>query len=165
MGGFLRQAFIGLVREELSRVTFALTLRASSVCGSNDVAGPTKYSKKGGWLNGGKSVLPSIALIVLCLWAAGANDQAYAGAGRPNAAAEIHYRNTAPGVAYVGSKACATCHATIYQEYIHTDMAQSMSLPHRAPGTGKPESSRHSLQCQTESILSNLSARGRFLGK
>ena len=78
----------------------------------------------------GKSVLPSIALIVLCLWTAGASDQAYAG-GRPNPVAS--YRNTAPGVAYVGSKACATCHATIYQEYVHTDMAQSMSLPHERP--------------------------------
>ncbi|HXW15864.1 MAG TPA: cytochrome c3 family protein [Terriglobia bacterium] len=78
-----------------------------------------------------KHFLPSIALIVLCLWAAGCNDQAYAGGGCPKGVAPISYRNTAPGVAYVGSKACAACHATIYQEYIHTDMAQSMSLPHQ----------------------------------
>ena len=67
----------------------------------------------------------------MCLWVAGATDQAYAGGGRPNAAAQTSYRNTAPGVAYVGSKACATCHATIYLEHIHTDMAQSMSPPHQ----------------------------------
>ena len=51
----------------------------------------------------------------------------------PEPQLRLHYRNTAPGVAYVGSKACATCHATIYQEYVHTDMAQSMSLPHERP--------------------------------
>ncbi len=34
-----------------------------------------------------------------------------------------------PGVAYVGSKACAECHPDIYQSYLKTDMGRSMSLP------------------------------------
>jgi tetratricopeptide repeat protein len=37
--------------------------------------------------------------------------------------------NTAPGIEYVGSKACGQCHAGIYDEYIRTDMGRSMSLP------------------------------------
>lgn len=45
--------------------------------------------------------------------------------GEPRAVA---YRNTAPGVGYVGSKACAACHRDIYDEYIKTGMGQSMSL-------------------------------------
>ncbi len=43
------------------------------------------------------------------------------------------YLNTAPGVGYVGSKVCGKCHTTIYQSYIHTDMAHSMSLPAECP--------------------------------
>lgn len=38
------------------------------------------------------------------------------------------YRNTAPGVAYIGSRACAGCHQKIYQNYIHTAMGRSMAL-------------------------------------
>lgn len=44
-------------------------------------------------------------------------------------AATVVYRNTAPGVAYVGSQVCAGCHADIYQSYLKTDMGRSMSLP------------------------------------
>jgi tetratricopeptide (TPR) repeat protein len=39
------------------------------------------------------------------------------------------FRNTAPGVRYIGSKICAGCHATIYQQFSHTDMARSTALP------------------------------------
>ena len=39
------------------------------------------------------------------------------------------YRNTAPDVRFVGSRACRECHAAIYQSYAATDMARSMSLP------------------------------------
>lgn len=39
------------------------------------------------------------------------------------------YLNTLPGVRYVGSKACAPCHAGIYQEYLKTAMGRSMLLP------------------------------------
>lgn len=42
---------------------------------------------------------------------------------------EVKYLNTVPGVAYVGSKVCGTCHRPIYDQYIRTDMARSMSLP------------------------------------
>lgn len=40
-----------------------------------------------------------------------------------------HYSNTVPGVRYVGSKACAMCHAAIYREYRKTAMGRSMTLP------------------------------------
>jgi hypothetical protein len=38
------------------------------------------------------------------------------------------YRNTSPGIAYVGSNVCAGCHAEIYSRYTGTDMGRSMSL-------------------------------------
>jgi Doubled CXXCH motif (Paired_CXXCH_1) len=40
-----------------------------------------------------------------------------------------HFDNTAPGVGYAGSKACATCHPSIYTNFEKTDMGRSMSLP------------------------------------
>jgi len=39
------------------------------------------------------------------------------------------FRNTIPGVAYLGSKVCSECHADIYLSYLKTDMGRSMSLP------------------------------------
>src|SRR5947207_8525726 len=51
------------------------------------------------------------------------------------------YRNTAPGVAYLGSRACAVCHKDIYNRYVKTDMGRSMSRPahpshlEKGPGT------------------------------
>ena len=41
----------------------------------------------------------------------------------------IQFRNAVPGVGYVGSKACAECHADIYERYFKTDMSHAMSLP------------------------------------
>ena len=38
------------------------------------------------------------------------------------------YRNTAKGVAYVGSKVCAGCHAKVYESYKKTDMGRSMAV-------------------------------------
>ena len=38
------------------------------------------------------------------------------------------YLNTKPGVAYVGSEACKTCHPDIWATYSRTDMGRSMSL-------------------------------------
>lgn len=46
--------------------------------------------------------------------------------GRP---ASTQYLNTLPGVSYVGSSACAGCHKQVYENYIHSDMAQALSLP------------------------------------
>ncbi|MGH9444334.1 MAG: tetratricopeptide repeat protein [Terriglobia bacterium] len=40
-----------------------------------------------------------------------------------------HYLNASPGVNYVGSKACARCHANLYTEYSQTLMGRSMVLP------------------------------------
>ena len=37
------------------------------------------------------------------------------------------FRNNAPGVKFVGSAACATCHQDIYDEYARTDMARTIS--------------------------------------
>jgi hypothetical protein len=48
-------------------------------------------------------------------------------AATPQAGKTI-YRNVAPGVEYVGSTACAGCHAGIFNEYEKTDMGRSMSL-------------------------------------
>lgn len=39
------------------------------------------------------------------------------------------YLNTAPGVRYVGSKACAPCHTDIYRQYFQTVMGRSMVPP------------------------------------
>jgi Cytochrome c554 and c-prime len=39
------------------------------------------------------------------------------------------FRNAAPSVHYVGSNMCKACHSNIYQQYSHTDMAHSTSLP------------------------------------
>ena len=39
----------------------------------------------------------------------------------------VDYRNTAPGVAYLGSRVCAGCHEDIYDRYFRTDMGRSMS--------------------------------------
>ena len=49
------------------------------------------------------------------------------------------YLNSAPGVLYLGSKACASCHPQIYEEYRRTDMGRSFaeasatSLPNGVP--------------------------------
>jgi len=40
----------------------------------------------------------------------------------------IEFRNTAPGVDYVGSQVCAGCHRGIYDRYLKTGMGRSMSL-------------------------------------
>jgi len=41
----------------------------------------------------------------------------------------LTFRNTAPGVHYVGSKLCAGCHSPIYQQFSRTSMARSTFLP------------------------------------
>ncbi|HXE13895.1 MAG TPA: hypothetical protein VN633_17335 [Bryobacteraceae bacterium] len=38
-------------------------------------------------------------------------------------------RNTAPGVGYVGSEACASCHRQIYNKYVKTAMGRSITVP------------------------------------
>jgi hypothetical protein len=44
-------------------------------------------------------------------------------------ATSLVWRNTAPGVDYVGSKACASCHRQIYDSYKKTAMGRSITLP------------------------------------
>ena len=45
-----------------------------------------------------------------------------------DAAENLAYGNTAPGVAYVGSRMCAGCHPKIYRDYIRTAMGRSMDV-------------------------------------
>jgi hypothetical protein len=51
-----------------------------------------------------------------------------ASGGHPDTASII-YRNTAPGVGFVGSEVRGGCHTEIYQTFLKTDMGRSMSLP------------------------------------
>ena len=46
------------------------------------------------------------------------------------------FRNTAPGVHYVGSKVCRGCHAAIYETFSKTDMGNSMFPPGRLSELG-----------------------------
>src|SRR6516162_7040282 len=39
----------------------------------------------------------------------------------------LRYRNTEPGVKYVGDRACAACHESIAQSYAHHPMGQSFA--------------------------------------
>ncbi len=41
----------------------------------------------------------------------------------------VIYRNTAPGIRYVGTRVCATCHQQIASRYNSTAMGRSMTLP------------------------------------
>jgi tetratricopeptide (TPR) repeat protein len=64
------------------------------------------------------------------------------------------FRNTAPGVRYVGSKMCVGCHSAIYQSFSRTDMARSTSLPGKVAELGwltKPVdifNEKHNRHCQ-----------------
>ncbi len=42
------------------------------------------------------------------------------------------YRNTAPGVGYVGSDRCGSCHVEIYDSFVRSEMGRSMSMPDAA---------------------------------
>lgn len=53
----------------------------------------------------------------------------FAGDASPKGVQPATYRNTVPGVAYLGSQSCAPCHESIYKSYMRTRMAHSMSLP------------------------------------
>jgi hypothetical protein len=80
-------------------------------------------------------LLPLLALLVTTVpvHSAGLQPDITSNAG-PMAARETktlrgdrHYLNSQPSVGYVGSKACAACHAEIYHEYVQTAMARSMT--------------------------------------
>lgn len=73
-----------------------------------------------------KSIRPLFFLIVFLglPQALGARNNPAASQGRAP-----QYYNAAPGVRYVGSKVCASCHAGIYQRYRKTAMGRSMALP------------------------------------
>ena len=51
------------------------------------------------------------------------------------AAAPLVFRNTGPDIAYVGSKACAGCHSSIYQKYQRTAMGRSITRAETVPLT------------------------------
>ena len=44
------------------------------------------------------------------------------------AAEPVVYRNTAPGIGYTGSSACAGCHPKIWRDYARTAMGRSIAL-------------------------------------
>lgn len=50
-----------------------------------------------------------------------------------SAGGESAYRNTSPGVAYVGSGACKDCHRAEYDQYRQTPHAQAASTPENRP--------------------------------
>ncbi len=57
--------------------------------------------------------------------ASGGPERTSADGAQANAA--VTYENSAPGIAYVGSKVCAGCHQNVYDQYMKTDMGRSMS--------------------------------------
>ena len=52
------------------------------------------------------------------------------GAAVPQATPDVSgpptYRNTAPGIAYVGTKLCGQCHENILRKYLNTDMGRAL---------------------------------------
>ena len=66
------------------------------------------------------------ASCALLLFQAGLRGQT--NSGRRVEAKTPVYANTVRGVGYVGSGACATCHANIYEKFMTTDMGRSMAL-------------------------------------
>ncbi len=67
----------------------------------------------------------SIAVLI----AVGIGGPASAGPSCAEPQAQLRFRNTAPEVAYIGSRACKLCHPDIYAAYRRTAMGRSMSLP------------------------------------
>ena len=49
---------------------------------------------------------------------------------------EPGFRNTTPGVRYLGSNVCKGCHLPIFEEFSRTDMGHSTSLPNRLVDLG-----------------------------
>jgi hypothetical protein len=66
------------------------------------------------------------ALVVMSAWQSSA--QSLSSKGNDSG---VTFRNTSPGVRYVGSKVCRACHSDIYEQYSRTDMGRSTSLPRR----------------------------------
>lgn len=79
----------------------------------------------------GSRVFSPVALSLFLLLSA--LPAASARVSQPPDLAALQFRNTVPGVAYVGSKVCASCHSQIYTSYARTDMGRSMSLPSERP--------------------------------
>ncbi|HEV2498296.1 MAG TPA: tetratricopeptide repeat protein [Terriglobia bacterium] len=75
------------------------------------------------------------AAALLCLLPALTLGAREAAAQGHRGAAAVAYLNTESGVKYVGSKACAECHAGIYNEYVKTAMGQSMTVPADDPAS------------------------------
>ena len=71
---------------------------------------------------------PLLICALAPLLAATGQDLPVATPATVQAAGKTTYRNTSPGVDYVGSNVCAGCHPDIFNEYIKTDMGRSMSL-------------------------------------
>ena len=54
----------------------------------------------------------------------------------PKQAPNPHFSNTSAKVHYLGSKQCAGCHSTIYQQFSRTDMGRSMFEPEKLAALG-----------------------------
>jgi hypothetical protein len=48
---------------------------------------------------------------------------------QPGGLQDVSFRNTDPGVRYVGSKACESCHESEYRKFLQTPHGQSATLP------------------------------------
>jgi len=73
---------------------------------------------------------PSWLFLLLAFFAAASSAPSHQAqvAAQPQTASDNPYLNTRPGMAYVGSKACAACHQDIYNQFERTGMGQSIFL-------------------------------------
>ena len=82
--------------------------------------------------------LPLILLLTWSYKAATGLSEEVTGGACPESVDVGRYRNAEPGVAYLGSASCAPCHESIYQSYMRTRMAHSMSLPRQPAAVVSP---------------------------
>lgn len=72
-----------------------------------------------------------VSPVMLCAYPAQSRHKP---AAAQSATSTVHFKNAAPGVAYVGSKACAECHGDINETFLKTDMGHTMSFPNEWKG-------------------------------
>jgi hypothetical protein len=113
---------------------FVILLIAGSLCAAGRAAQPEKPQSS----KDTNSALPAAAVFATANPDTDLRLRPFGGEGGPRPALSPagagrvrglpSYLNTAPSVNYVGSKACARCHADIYDEYSRTAMGRSMAL-------------------------------------
>lgn len=93
----------------------------------------------------GRGVGAASVILLAVVYALGQNSNGNQG---------LDFRNTAPGVSYVGSETCRACHSAIYETYSRTDMARTTFAPNQLVDLGwltKPVdvfNARHNLHYQ-----------------